>query len=308
MGADHESPRRPLRRSSRPKILQCSAQAKEDLPWEEKVKRYPSPFALTADAAVQQHIIAGVPPEKIVMGVPFYGRAFKGVTGDRGQYSSHTTPGRDPYQGDAAWLVGCKEAIEQREPRLATYAQIKELLKGDFGYERHWNELTRTPWLYNNKHGLFVTYDDEETFAYKTKYIKEQKLGGVMFWHLGQDDAGSTLLKALHRGLNDPNNDDSKVSLDKGLRYEGKWAMQLPFIKATAWDPKTTYQKDQAAGLDGFVWRAKYFQDAGSKPGIKNTGWEMVGRWEGEVNRKSTINNRKFIRSWIGIEVTLGVS
>lgn len=64
--------------------------------WEELTRAFPSPFSLTVDAAVQQHLmLEGVPSSKIVMGVPFYGRAFKGVSGSNGgQYSSHSTPGK----------------------------------------------------------------------------------------------------------------------------------------------------------------------------------------------------------------------
>ncbi len=262
-----------------PKFYNALREAKDDLVWEEKVKRHPSPFALTVDAAVMQHLIGGVPAEKLVMGVPFYGRAFKGVMGDRGQYSGHATAGGDPYVGDASWLVGCPRALAEKEPRLATFAEIKEMLKGDFGYVRYFNDKTKTPWLHNAKHGLFITYDDEEAIRFKAKYIKEQKLAGAMFWHLGQDDADGTLLAALHRGLNDTKYDDMKVLLGGGLRYEGKGPLQLPFMEAAVWDATKIYMKDQTAGHMGFVWRARYYQNAGTRPSSP-AGWDMIGRWK----------------------------
>lgn len=262
-----------------PKFYNALREARDDLPWEEKVKRHPSPFALTVDAAVQQHRIAGVPAGKIVMGVPFYCRAFRGVAGDRGQYSAHSTPAGDPYVGEPDWLVGCKQASEEKEPRLATYAQIKELLRGDFGYERHWNDMTKTPWLYNKKHRLFLTYDDEESLATKARYIKEQQLGGVMFWHLGQDDAVGSLLRTLHRCLNDTSHDDSKVTPGKGQRYEGRGPHQLPLMNSDAWNAGKVYQQGAVTRRDGFVWKARYYQNAGEVPSLKN-GWEMIGQWK----------------------------
>jgi len=262
-----------------PKFYNALREAKDDTTWEEKVQRHPSPFALTTDAAVQQHLIAGVPAAKLVLGVPFYGRAFKDVRGDRGQYSGHATPGGDPYVGDASWLVGCRRAHAEKEPRLATYAEIKAMLQGDFGYVRYFNDKTKTPWLHNSKHNLFITYDDEEAIRYKTKYVKEQKLGGAMFWHLGQDDADGTLLSALHRGLNDTKYDDTKISLAGGLRYEGKGPLQLPFLEAPAWDKTKVYQKDGVAGFYGFVWRARYYQSAGTQPSAQ-AGWDRVGQWK----------------------------
>ncbi|WP_051311467.1 glycosyl hydrolase family 18 protein, partial [Zooshikella ganghwensis] len=171
--------------------------------WEEIKKLFPSPFALTADAAVKQHLIMNIPREKIVMGVPFYGRAFKEVgKANNGLYQSFNTPGGDPYQGDPTWLVGCDKCVERKEPRIATYADIKKMLAGDYGYERFYHPEAKAPWLYNAKHDLFVTYDDAESLTVKTQYIKQEKLGGVMFWHLGQDDQQGTLLRSLHNGLN----------------------------------------------------------------------------------------------------------
>ncbi|MCX4028382.1 glycosyl hydrolase family 18 protein [Spartinivicinus sp. SM1973] len=171
--------------------------------WEEIKKLFPSPFALTADAAVKQHLIMKVPRNKVVMGVPFYGRAFrKAGTGNYGLYQTFNTQKGDPYRGDPTWLVGCDKCVERNEPRIATYADIKKMLAGDFGYKRHFHAEAKAPWLHNAKHNLFVTYDDKESMKYKTDYIKQEKLAGVMFWHLGQDDQESTLLKSLHNGLN----------------------------------------------------------------------------------------------------------
>jgi chitinase len=262
-----------------PKFYNALREAKDDLVWEEKVKRHPSPFALTVDAAVMQHLIGGVPASKLVVGVPFYGRAFKGVTGDRGQYSGHSTAGGDPYVGDATWLVGCPRAAAEKEPRVASYAEIKEMLAGNHGYVRYFNDKAKSPWLHNAKHGLFVTYEDGESILCKAKYIKAEKLGGAMFWHLGQDDADGTLLAALHRGLNDKDYDDAKLSLGDGLRYEGKGPLQLSFMEAEAWDAAKTYGQGRVVGYMGFVWRANYFQSAGTRPSFQ-AGWAMIGQWK----------------------------
>lgn len=114
--------------------------------WEELTRAFPSPFSLTVDAAVQQHLMMeGVPSAKIVMGVPFYGRAFKGVSGSNGgQYSSHSTPGEDPYPSTDYWLVGCEECVRDKDPRIASYRQLEQMLQGNYGYQRLWNDKTKT--------------------------------------------------------------------------------------------------------------------------------------------------------------------
>ncbi len=46
-----------------------------------------------------------------------------------------------------------------------------------------------------------ITYDDPESLAAKVEVVKNQGLGGVMFWELSGDDAESTLLQTRHDEL-----------------------------------------------------------------------------------------------------------
>lgn len=183
-------------------------------------KRFPSPFALTVDAAVQQYLRAGVPASKLVLGLPFYGRAFFQVGPDKqGLHQAFVTAAGDVYQGDPGLLKGCDACVARNDPRVASYADIKKLLAADLGYLRFFGADTRVPWLYNPDEKIFVSYDDEESFMYKTAYIKKYKLAGAMFWHLGQDDEQGSLLQSLHQYLNASTN---KADLSGGLQYQGR--------------------------------------------------------------------------------------
>ena len=57
------------------------------------------------------------------------------------------------------------------------------------------------PWLFDEKAGLFVSYDDPESLRIKARYAREKNLGGVMIWDLSDDDADASLLRALDDGL-----------------------------------------------------------------------------------------------------------
>jgi chitinase len=46
-----------------------------------------------------------------------------------------------------------------------------------------------------------ITYDDAESMKHKAEYVKKNKLGGVMCWELGGDDAKATLLNAILDGM-----------------------------------------------------------------------------------------------------------
>ncbi|MDR2602311.1 MAG: glycoside hydrolase family 18 protein [Spirochaetaceae bacterium] len=128
--------------------------------------------------AVDTYLNAGVPPEKIVLGFAFYGRAWKGVEdgGANGLYQKYK---------------------ESAYPDGLVWPQIKELIK-DGGYTRYWDDAARAPFLYNGD--IFISYTDEEAIKDIAAYAKEKKLGGVMVWEYAQDMDGD-LFKVLNESI-----------------------------------------------------------------------------------------------------------
>ncbi len=143
---------------------------------------YASPYAApsdrNADASVKQHLAAGIPPEKLVLGVAFYGRRFAGV--------QPTHRGlNQPY-----------ERFEAAHP----YAELVEKFIGRGGFVREWDAQAQAPFLWNAQTRAFITYDDPQSIAIKAEYGREHRLGGMMFWELSQDSGGA-LLDAIVSGL-----------------------------------------------------------------------------------------------------------
>ena len=139
---------------------------------------------LSADTAVQAYLDAGVPKEKLVLGVPFYGRAFAGVAAKNhglGQEHSGKPPRAAGSSVEWSWRTIGKHHLDQ-----AT---------------RHWHEQAKVPYLYDAENRLFISYDDPESLRLKARYVRGHNLGGVMIWELSQDDEKSSLLNALHAGL-----------------------------------------------------------------------------------------------------------
>jgi chitinase len=133
-----------------------------------------------SDAAVQWYLNHGVPSEKIVLGVPFYGQVWAGVSNENeGLY--------EPYRG----RPGEDGVLSYREIEQ-TYLPI---------YTRHWDDQVEVPWLYNKDTKTMISYEDAQSIAVKAKYVIQKHLGGMMLWDLGQDDSKSTLLDTIHRQL-----------------------------------------------------------------------------------------------------------
>jgi chitinase len=133
-----------------------------------------------SDAAVQWYIEHGVPPEKIVLGIPFYGQIWANVPDENnGLY--------EPYKG----RPGEEGTLSYRELEQ-NYLPV---------YTRHWDDQVKVPWLYKKETKIMISYEDPESIAVKAKYVIQKHLGGMMFWDLGQDDSRSTLLSAIREHL-----------------------------------------------------------------------------------------------------------
>jgi len=132
----------------------------------------------SADLEVRAFRAAGVKPEKIVLGVPFYARLWGQV--------------RDLHHG---LFQSGKPIPNGNQPYSAVAAN---LLKR--GYTRYWDEASEVPYLYNAEKETFVSYEDPESLALKCKYVRSQHLAGVMFWNY-MDDPGGELVRAIDRSL-----------------------------------------------------------------------------------------------------------
>jgi chitinase len=133
------------------------------------------------DSAVKAYRAAGVPPDKLVLGVPFYGRGWAGVKDrDHGLFQK---PAKALPRGT-------------HEAGVFDYKDLAANYQGKFA--RHWHKEAMVPWLYDSKSGIMITYDDPESLKIKAEYVAKNDLGGIMLWELSGDDAKSSLLNALH--------------------------------------------------------------------------------------------------------------
>lgn len=119
-----------------------------------------TPF--NADAAVRAYVAGGVHPNKLVFGLPLYGRAFEGTKGP-----GHSFKG----VGEGSWENGVWD--------------YKALPKDDA--VEHNDEKLLASWSYSKKEKKMVSYDTPQVAWMKAQYIRNMGLGGAMWWELSGD-------------------------------------------------------------------------------------------------------------------------
>ncbi|WP_424922281.1 glycoside hydrolase family 18 protein [Streptomyces sp. wa53] len=136
----------------------------------------------SVDRTVRDWIRRGAPARKLVMGMPFYGQGWTGVTGGGdglGQPATAPAP--------ATWAAGYED-----------YKALKKLAASG-KYTVHRDVKNGHAWLFDGT--TLWTYDDPQVLRAKTSYIREQGLGGAMFWSLDGDTDDGELMAEVARGL-----------------------------------------------------------------------------------------------------------
>lgn len=115
--------------------------------------------------AVDMHVNAGFPVGKINLGIPFYGRIWKGVKADT-----------DDVLFKEAETVGM--GID--------YVNFHQNINAN-GFKRYWDDTAKAPYLWNAVEKTLISYEDEESIQYKIEYLKKRELAGVMYWEYSAD-------------------------------------------------------------------------------------------------------------------------
>ena len=119
----------------------------------------------------------GVPLNKMLMGLPFYGYSWTTVSSER----------------DGLFQSG--KGVRDDKP----YNYIRALAASS---SVHRDPHTQAPWLFDGQ--TFWTYEDPVSIRYKVSYAAHQRLAGVMIWELSNDTEDAELLRVAHQSLKKP--------------------------------------------------------------------------------------------------------
>ena len=123
----------------------------------------------------------GAPRDQLVLGIPYYGQGWTGVTG--GLFGTATGP------APGIFAAGSED-----------YKTLKNLPSQGFKVVRDWR--AGHTYLYDGT--TFWTYDDPAQILQKAAYIRIEGLGGAMMWSLDGDDDNASLTRAISAGLWSP--------------------------------------------------------------------------------------------------------
>ena len=133
----------------------------------------------SVQSAVMDHIEFGIPREKIVVGIPFYGKRWKDVGPENNGLNQPGTFDR---------------ALSQD--------RIHEL-QSDPSYREWWDYGSENAFLYSVEKREWVTFESRRSIEHKIYFMKKEQLAGVMFWELSEDPSGS-LLDAIDISIKRP--------------------------------------------------------------------------------------------------------
>uniref|UniRef100_A0A8C9IC45 Oviduct-specific glycoprotein n=1 Tax=Piliocolobus tephrosceles TaxID=591936 RepID=A0A8C9IC45_9PRIM len=116
----------------------------------------------------------GAPSEKLIMGIPTYGRTFRLLKASK--------------NGLQARAIG--PASPGKYTKQAGFLAYFEICSFVWGAKKHWIDYQYVP--YANKGKEWVGYDDAISFSYKAWFIRREHFGGAMVWTLDMDDVRGT--------------------------------------------------------------------------------------------------------------------
>ena len=116
----------------------------------------------TSDEAVEAHLKAGVPKDKLVMGIPFYGKG------------------------------------RMDDPGIRQFLETGTLPEG---YQDCWSEEGQVPYIVNEKGDFLWGYENERSLTAKCQYIKDNGLRGGMYWEYSVDTPQGDRRNTVYRNL-----------------------------------------------------------------------------------------------------------
>ena len=139
-------------------------------------------------------------------------------------------------------------------------------LKRDFlpFYTRRFDSQSKATSLFNSSTGIWISYEDPESLAWKNQYILDRRLRGAAFWELS-GDRQAELVTATYNKLSTrpyvlPGNSSSSTS------------REIP-----VWKPNTVYREGDRVKWDNRTYRCtrRHTSATNRTPILKTSLWRL---------------------------------
>lgn len=174
---------------------------------------------LTVDYSAREWVKQGAPKEKLMIGMPTYGRSFTLVDTTKFDVGAPASGGgtSGKYTGEAGFM---------------SYYEVCDFLHGD-NTTLVWDNEQQVPFAYRGDQ--WVGFDDERSLKTKMAWLKEEGFGGIMIWSVDMDDFRGMcgtgkfpLINAMKQEL-----EDYRVKLE----FDGPYEASSPNGVYTTKDP-----------------------------------------------------------------------
>jgi len=133
---------------------------------------------LSCEESVNAHVDAGIPINKLTLGMPFYGR------------------GRDSLSNyiDYRYIINIDGA-------LGFVDRKNRKIVGLGGHTEKWDEEAKVFYWVDTDDKLVLSYETPKSIAIKCEWLKQKGLLGAMYWDYAADNDDGTLRKAVYNGV-----------------------------------------------------------------------------------------------------------
>jgi chitinase len=241
----------------------------------------------SADGLVNDFLSAGVPPEKLGIGIHFYGAVWSGGSGT--PTGGVTAPGQ-------SW-------ISAPSMEMLSYYEIMDTYYQPQNYR--WDSAALASYLsidnIGSSNDKFISYDDETTCYEKIKYVRNKGMGGLIIFELGGGwrpgaPVPDNLLQAVKSEawgspnsvpqppvLNYPSNGAAGIPANTTLRWNASTGAESYTLQVSTSLTFSTFILNQSSivsasyALNGLSVNTTYYWHVNAKNVSGTSEWSSVG-------------------------------